>query len=129
MARKKDFYKVVNDICRKDLRYKADSYGFLLQALHFTQSKLKKPTHVTGKELLFGIRDFAIEQYGPMAKTVLSHWGITNTLDFGNIVFNMVDCKLLSKTDSDSLDDFKGVYDFEAAFGNIFRDNIPIDIK
>ena len=94
-----------------------------MQALYFTQGKLKREKHVNGQELLEGIREFAIEQYGPMVKTVFNHWGITKTGDFGNIFFNLVDKKLLSKTEEDSITDFKDVYDFEHTFGNILRDS------
>ena len=124
MTEEKDFYQVVQEICAKDSRYQPDSYEFLMQALHFTQNKLKKQGHVTGRELLEGIREFVLEQYGPMAKTVLHHWGIFKTEDFGNIVFNLVETKLLSKTEGDSLDDFKDIYDFEAVFSNVLRDGI-----
>ena len=129
MEEKKDFYQVSEDIYAKDNRYKPDSYEFVMQALHFTQSRLKKVTHVTGKELLEGIRDFAIEQYGPMARTVLKHWGITKTEDFGNIVFNMINEKMLSKTENDSIGDFKDVYSFDAAFGNVLRDSVIKNIE
>ncbi len=122
MEEKKDFYKLVEEICLKDRRYKADAYEFLMQALHFTQGKLKKKAHLSGKELLLGIKDFAIEQYGPMSKTVLEHWGVTKTEDFGNIVFNMVERRILSKTDEDSITDFKNIYGFKEAFGNVLRD-------
>jgi uncharacterized repeat protein (TIGR04138 family) len=124
MTEQRDFYQLVEDICAKDNRYKPDSYEFVMQALHFTQGKLKREGHITGRELLEGIREFVIEQYGPMAKTVLNHWGITKTEDFGNIVFNLVENKLLSKTDTDSLGDFKDVYDFQVVFGNVLRDSI-----
>lgn len=129
MQEKRNFYQVVEEICNADSRYKADAYEFLLQALHFTQKRLKKTGHVAGKELCEGLRDFAIQQYGPMAKTVLSHWGITKTEDFGNIVFNMVDKKLLSKTEKDSLADFKDVFDFGSAFNNVLRNIVIEDIK
>jgi uncharacterized repeat protein (TIGR04138 family) len=76
---------------------------------------------------LEGIREFAIEQFGPMVKTVFSHWGIKTTHDFGNIVFNMVEWLLLSKTEQDSINDFKDVYDFDAAFGNVLRDSVIKD--
>jgi uncharacterized repeat protein (TIGR04138 family) len=124
MQEQKSFYQIIEEICATDGRYKPDAYEFLMQALHFTQSKLKKAGHVTARELLEGIREFVIKQYGPMVKIVLNHWGITKTEDFGNIVFNMVDRKLLSKTDEDSVDDFKDVYDFEAVFGNVLRDSV-----
>jgi uncharacterized repeat protein (TIGR04138 family) len=93
-----------------------------MQALSFTQKKMEKEGHVSGKELLEGIREFALQQYGPMTKTLLNHWGITKTADFGNIVFNMIENKLLSKTESDSIEDFKDVFDFEVAFKHILKD-------
>ncbi len=129
MEEKKDFYQTAEDIYARDKRYKPDSYEFVMQALHYTQSRLKKESHVTGRELLEGIRDFAIEQYGSMARTVLAHWGITKTEDLGNIVFNMIAEKILSKTDNDSIDDFKNVYTFDAAFGNVLRDSVIKNIE
>jgi uncharacterized repeat protein (TIGR04138 family) len=129
MPEHKDFYKTIEEICAKDNRYKPDGYEFVLQALHFTQNKLKRQGHLSGKELLEGIRDFAIEQYGPMAKTVLNHWGITETDDFGNIVFHLVEKKVLSKTETDSLDDFKDVYDFGVAFGNVLDGSIINEVE
>jgi len=129
MGEKKDFYQIVEEICAKDNRYKPDSYEFLMQALHFSQNKLKRQGHISGRELLEGIRQFAIEQYGPMSKTVLYHWGVAKTEDFGNIVWNMVEYGLLSKTETDSIEDFKDVYAFDAAFGNILRDTIIEELQ
>jgi uncharacterized repeat protein (TIGR04138 family) len=129
MQKKKDFYQIVEEICAKDNRYKPDSYEFLMQALHFSQNKLKRQGHISGRELLEGIRELAIEQYGPMSKTVFNHWGIIKTEDFGNIVFNMVENKLLSKTETDSNEDFKDVYDFDVVFGNALRDSIIEEIQ
>lgn len=122
MEEVKNFYEVVDQICLTDPRYKPDSYEFVLQALNFTQKEFKKEGHVSGKELLEGIRQFALKQYGPMAKTVLAHWGINRTSDFGNIVFNMIGNGLLSKTADDSHHDFDDVYDFETAFRHIVKD-------
>lgn len=121
MAKKSDFYKEVDNICKKDKRYKADAYEFLMQALHQTQKKLNRQGHVNGKELLEGMREVIIDKYGPMAKTVLNHWGIKSTEDVGNIVFNMLSKRLLSKTERDNLDDFKNAYDFDEAFGNVLE--------
>jgi uncharacterized repeat protein (TIGR04138 family) len=118
----KNFYEVIEGICEKDPRYKPDSYEFVMQALNFTQKESKKEGHVSGRELLEGIRKFALDQYGPMAKTVLQHWGITKTADFGDIVFNMIESELLSKTADDTHHYFDGVYDFETAFKHIVKD-------
>ena len=114
----KNFIQAVEEICAKDSRYKPEGYEFVSQALNFTRKKLKKQGHITGRELSEGIRDFAIDQYGPMAKSVLRHWGIHKTEDFGNIVFNLIEKKIFFKTENDSIDDFKGVYDFDSAFSN-----------
>ncbi len=122
MEEVKSFYQAINEICVCDQRYKPDSYEFVMQALNFTQKEFKKEGHISGQELLEGIRKFALDQYGPMAKTVLQHWGITRTSDFGNIVFNMIEQKLLSKTESDTQHDFDDVYDFKTAFKYIIKD-------
>lgn len=114
--------KVIEEICDKDIRYKPDAYEFVVSALHFTQKKLKRQGHLSAKELLEGIRRFAIEQYGPMVKTVFNYWGITETKDFGNIVFNMIEKKLFSKSEEDSMGDFSDVYDFNVVFKNIIGD-------
>jgi uncharacterized repeat protein (TIGR04138 family) len=124
MEEKKDFYQLVEEIYSEDSRYNPDAYEFLMQALYFTQKKLARKGHVSGSELSKGLRDFAIEQFGPMAKTVLSHWGITKVEDFGNMVYNMIRKGLLSKTQEDSIEDFKDVYDFQEAFRNVLRDSI-----
>ena len=115
-----DFYKKVRQIVKKDSRFKPDAYEFVMQGLWFTQKKLKRDSHVSGRELLDGIRDFALEQYGPMARTVFAHWGVENTADFGEIVFNMVENGLMSKTEKDSRDDFRDVFDFSEAF-NVYK--------
>jgi len=111
-----DFFKVIEKIIEKDPRYKSEAYLFLMAALNFTVTRLDAPRHVTGQELLDGIRIYAIDQFGPLARTVLEHWGVYATEDFGNVVFNMIDAKLLSKTEGDSIDDFKGIYDFRVVF-------------
>lgn len=110
-----NFYKKLEEIIAKDNRYKTDAYEFVMQALWFTQKKLKKQGHLSGKELLEGIREFGLDQYGPMTRAVFKHWGINETADFGEVVFNMVENGLMGKTDQDSRADFKDVYDFDAA--------------
>ncbi|RJP27975.1 MAG: hypothetical protein C4533_05720 [Candidatus Omnitrophota bacterium] len=127
--KKKNFYKLVEEICSADPRYKPESYEFVIHALHFTQKKLKESGHVSGRELLGGIKDYAIEQFGPLAKNVLNHWGILKTDDFGNIVYNMIKKKMLSRRDEDSLEDFKKVYDFDVVFADILRSSVIKQIK
>jgi len=111
----KHFKRDVEEIMLKDGRYHADAYDFVMQALWFTQERLKKKGHVSGRELLEGIRQLGLKEYGPMAKTVFGHWGIRTTADFGEVVFNLVEKGLLSKTEEDRREDFRGVYDFDEA--------------
>ncbi len=113
--------EVLEQILAKDARYQRDAYFFVKDALDHTQklaikSGQGKLRHVTGQELLGGIRTFALEQFGPMTITVFEEWGIHSCHDFGEIVFNMVESSLLAKTEHDSREDFKDGYDFAEAF-------------
>jgi uncharacterized repeat protein (TIGR04138 family) len=128
MDNEKSFGEIVEEIVNKDPRYKEESYSFVMSALDFTQNKLNRKGHVTGRELLEGIRQMALELYGPMARTVFEHWGVYNTEDFGNIVFNMVNVGLMSKTKEDSIDDFKDVYDFKKVFDEMKPTKIEINL-
>ena len=119
-----EFYDLVEEICRQDKRYRPDAYEFVLGGLGFTQKKLKRTTHVSGAELACGLRDYAINQYGALANRVLAYWGVNQTQDFGNIVFNLIEKKLLSKTEEDSLLDFDAVYDFKTAFSNVLTESV-----
>ncbi len=109
--------ETMEDIVKRDVRYKIDAYNFVLDALNYTVKKLKKTRHITGKELLEGIKQYAKKQFGPMARTVFEHWGVNSTEDFGNIVFNLVNTGLLSKTEQDSIEDFRNGYNFIEVFG------------
>jgi uncharacterized repeat protein (TIGR04138 family) len=107
-----------------DPRYPYEAYVFVQEALQHTQRALGRNKterkHVGGKELLEGIRQYALECYGPMVPTLLEEWGIHGCEDFGEIVFNMIEHKVASKSESDSRDDFKGGYSFEEAFRKPF---------
>jgi uncharacterized repeat protein (TIGR04138 family) len=97
-------------------RYSDAAYLFVLAALQFAIDELDEPRHITGQELAEGCRDLAIERFGPMARTVLEHWGIHSTTDMGEIVYALIECRVLIKQDDDSLDDFQNVFDFDDAF-------------
>ncbi|MFA5115307.1 MAG: Minf_1886 family protein [Candidatus Omnitrophota bacterium] len=117
-----DFHKKIEELIRKDGRYKPDAYEFMMQALWFTQKRLNRSAHVTARELLEGVRDYGLSHYGPMTRSVFEHWGIRCTDDFGEIVFNMIDSGLMKKSENDSRLDFQDVYSFEEAL-DIFRVN------
>jgi uncharacterized repeat protein (TIGR04138 family) len=116
-----NFEEVLDKIEAQDPRYGREAYVLLRGALdHVRKSSGKarksEACHITGQDLLGGIRAYALELYGPMTKTLLNEWGIQRCEDFGEIVFNLVDHGLLSKTEKDSREDFKGGYDFNEAF-------------
>ena len=113
-------------ILNRDTRYTAGAYFFVREALDHTVRNLDKPRHVSGQELLGGIRDYALGEFGPLTKRVLLEWGIHECIDFGNIVFNLVNEGLLGKTDQDSIEDFMGGYDFTEAFEAPFRPQTPV---
>ena len=120
-----NFDEAVELILVRDARYTREAYTFVREALDFTQKLIVKEKrsrirHVSGQELLDGIRQFALQQFGPMTVTVLAEWGIRNCKDFGEIVFNMVETRLLAKTERDSRDDFQNGYDFTDAFRKPF---------
>jgi len=113
----------VQQILAKDSRYHHDSYFFIRDALDHTKKLAgkKSPPHVSGQQLLEGIREFALSQFGPMAITVFEEWGIKDCKDFGEIVFNLVDNGVLAKNENDKRSDFANGYDFREAFQKPFR--------
>jgi uncharacterized repeat protein (TIGR04138 family) len=120
-----NFDETVELILSRDSRYKREAYMFVREALDFTQKLIVKENrgqlrHVSGQELLEGVRQFALQQFGPMVVTVFEEWGIRRCRDFGEIVFNMVETGLLAKTEHDTRDDFQNGYDFTDAFRKPF---------
>ena len=142
-------------LLKEDRRFAFEAYVFLFEALAFAQNVLRMGTdslaepddddrpdrdddlldageeertperHVTGQELCEAIRQFALEQYGYMAKTVLNSWGLHRTGDFGEIVFNLIRIGQMRKTEQDCREDFDDVYDFDAAFRQDFKITLP----
>ena len=113
--------ETILQIVRKDGRFSPQAYYFIFDALDYTIGRMRKVRHVTGRELLEGIREYATEHFGFLARTVLEEWGISGTVDFGDLVFNLVDAGLLSRTEKDTREDFDQVYDFTEAFEDEFR--------
>ena len=122
-----DYNEVLETILAKDSRYPLEAYQFVREGLDYTQHKMakmsgaKEPRHVTGRELTDGMRQYALETCGPMARLLLNDWGIHATEDFGEIVFNLVENNLLAKTKNDSREDFAGGFDFKEAFTAPFQ--------
>lgn len=104
-------------IGQRDARYHERGYLFVLAALEYAQARLPARRHLSGAELAWACRDFAWEQFGLLAPTVLGHWGIASTEDLGAIVFTLIDVGLLARQPSDKPEDFDAVY----AFAEVFR--------
>jgi len=109
--------EVMDRIRKRDDRYDERAYLFVLASIEFLQSRLEARRHVTGEELAWCCRDFAIRQFGPMSRAVLEHWGVRRSDDFGRIVFTLVDVGLLVTQPGDREEDFAGRYEFADAFG------------
>jgi len=132
-------------LLKEDDRYAFEAYVFVFEALSYAQNSLGMGTespselpqessaksseeperHVSGQELCEAARQFALEQYGYMAKTVLNSWGINKTGDFGELVFNLIRTGQMRKTADDRREDFQDVYDFDEAFQQRFRITPP----
>ena len=131
-----DFVNRLVALAERDGRYRKAAYLFLYAALEYTvrrlgrdQAKTQPERHVTGQELSRGIAEFAREQYGPMTRSVLEHWGIRRTRDFGEMVFLLVDAGMMSKMEEDRIEDFVDVYDFDKEFDWRRRGRQKIDLK
>lgn len=119
-----EFPEIVDLICKEDNRFAKKAYDFVRQGLDHTVKELRKKDttrgnrsfHVSGPELLDGLREYALEQFGPLAKTVLNDWGVKRCRDFGDIVFNLIEYNVFSKTENDRREDFSDTYTFEDAF-------------
>ena len=128
------FNPKLSDVVKNDPRYAYEAYDFIFHAIQHTQrvmgrempregEAVQKRHHVSGAELLEGVRQLALLEFGMLAKTVFNAWGIHATDDWGNIVFNLIDAELMSGTSEDRREDFHAVYDFDQALD--YR--IPID--
>ena len=112
----KDLENKLKEVVDRDGRYHLNAYRFIYESLDYTLKSLDRKGHVTGRELLEGLRDYALEQFGGLAPMVFENWGVRKTTDFGNIVFNLVVANLMGRSDSDTPSDFADVYDFRQAF-------------
>lgn len=119
-----DVNAIISLIRKEDTRFDRPAYTFVRDGLEHAVKELKKrdsarakvSRHVTGRELSEGLRAYALEQYGPLAKTVLNSWGLYETIHFGDIVYNLIEYNVFSKTESDSKEDFVDVFTFDEAF-------------
>ena len=114
------FEQSVVSILKRDKRFDPHAYFFLKDALDFTLKRIAESNggqarHVSGPELLAGYRDYALEQFGPMASTLMKEWSIRKCQDVGDMVFHLIEEQVFGKQDSDKKEDFSEVFDFEAS--------------
>lgn len=120
--------KSLHQLAKEAGPYPAEAYEFVQRGLSYTVQKLhgtvadpKASRHVSGRDLCDGLREFALTQWGLLARVVLRQWEIRSTIDFGRIVFALIDAGQMQKTDDDTLDDFQNVFDFKNAFEAGYR--------
>ena len=119
------FEQAVIDAVKHDPRYAPDAYHFLRDALDTTMKAMQKGrkvaiNHVSGAELCEGVREYALQQFGPMVPTIFEAWNIRTTRDIGEMVFNLIHTGAFSRSDSDRVEDFEKVFLFEDAFEKPF---------
>jgi uncharacterized repeat protein (TIGR04138 family) len=115
------FSEALEQVLEQHPEYDREAYNFLREALEFTVKLHKKdkhatPQHVTAAELMDGLRQYALQEFGPMVPVVLEYWGIRNASDVGHMVFNLVEAGVFGKTEQDRIEDFEGALDFHEAF-------------
>ena len=120
------FQEAVETVCQEDRRSHPEAYAFLRDSLEGTIKRRKKSKkepgpHVGAAELLDGFRIHALAEFGPMALMVLDYWGVVSTGDVGQMVFNLVRAGIFGKTDEDTTESFRDVFDFREAFVAPFR--------
>jgi uncharacterized repeat protein (TIGR04138 family) len=119
------FEHAIDSIVRRDSRFDPQAYLFLKDALDYTlkraaEGNAGQPRHVSGRELLLGFRDHALQEFGPMAHTLMAEWGLETTRHVGEMVFHLIDEQMFGKQDSDTLEDFEDIFDFDEAFARPF---------
>lgn len=125
------------ELLEQDQRYHIEAYQFVREALAYAQEIMKMPGegsaeneehHITGQQLCEAIRQYSLDQFGFMAKTVLNSWGVHRTGDFGEIVYNLIRIKHMKKSPSDRREDFEDVYEFAGAFEPVFEVSSAEDV-
>lgn len=127
---KLEFAEAVDAVVAKHRQFDRDAYFFLKEALDFTVHQFKKGRstgsgHVSGQQLLEGIRQYALKQFGPMVPTVFGYWNLEQCEDFGMMVYHLIEIGVFGKSDRDSLEDFQGGYSFHEAFVMPFLPSAP----
>lgn len=116
MSETLELLQTIHDLAGRRGVFRQDAYFFVLEALESAASEHPERPDVTGEDLLAAVRELGRERFGVMAPEVFRAWGVRATIDFGRVVFHLVEAGLLKKRDRDSLSDFIDKFDFDDAF-------------
>lgn len=114
----------IEDLAREDRRFPPPAYLLVFEGLETALARLPNRRHVAPRELLEGIRDSALDQWGFLARTVLESWNVRKTSDLGDLVFSLIKRGLLVAGDEDNRSQFDGVFEFEEAFDETFLERL-----
>ena len=111
------------------LLFHPHAYVFVSESLKTAQEligrqlvgRLDETHHISGPELLEGVRVLGLRLYGLMAPVVFRHWGLSSTDDFGRIVFEMIERGEMRKSETDQLSDFHGIYAIDESFAHDYK--------
>lgn len=103
------------------LRFVFESLGQVIQKIRDEEDNPSHPRHITGSELAEGIAELALDRWGRLARMVFNHWGVKTTRDIGEIVYLMIDHNWMTAQETDRIEDFDNVYDFEEVFEKQYK--------
>ncbi len=121
----------LRELARGSGRYAPEAFQFVFESLEHAVRLARREQaegaerHVSGQELLAGMRENATRLFGPLAAQVWRSWGVHESLDWGRIVFLLVDAGLLNRQEHDTLEDFRAGFDFDQAFVRDYRPALP----
>lgn len=126
---KKELEKIIENIVSHEKRYNKDAYNFINAAVNYTVAQKNVKGHVNARELLEGISDFALKEFSIFYAEVFKSWGVSNPSDVGNIVFSLIEQKVLGASPDDSIEDFNIDFDLFALARSVNSDQGGKNIK
>ena len=127
-----------NDLLESDRRFALETYRFMQEALEYAvcvgateDSETDDDDvfasddegHVTGQDLCYAVAEYAVREYGYLAKDVLAQLGLRKTSDIGDVVYNMIRFGFMTKSDRDRREDFDDVFDLGEELKRLFKFN------
>ena len=117
----------LEELTRLDRRYPSEAYMLVFEGLECALAKLPARRHVSPRELVEGVREAALREFGLLAKGVLDAWNVRSTGDIGDLVFNLIEKKLLVASAEDTRAQFEDLFSFDDGFERAFLDHLERD--